>query len=249
VRPRSHSPSAAGPPNLWRMSTPSGGALAPGRFRLLLLALVLFIVGTAALPASGPVRFLEFVLLAGTLVIALLELRVPGQSRLVPIALASSVIFVTAVDHLVRLRHFPLIASILVAVFAAVVVWLAYASVMRPDRSVSDRIIGAICVYLLIGLAWASLFETLDFVIPGSFRFPADTAWATPGTVRYRYLSFVTLATLGYGDVTPQTALAGTLAALEAVTGQLYIGITVARLVALSLGDRAGRGESSKTGV
>jgi voltage-gated potassium channel Kch len=120
---------------------------------------------------------------------------------------------------------------------------------MRPDRSVSDRIVGAICVYLLIGLAWASLFETLDSVVPGSFRFPADTAWATPGTVRYHYFSFVTLATLGYGDVTPQTALAGTLAALEAVSGQLYIGITVARLVALSMADRAGRGESSKTSV
>jgi voltage-gated potassium channel len=249
VRPRSHSPRAAGPPNLWRMSTPSGGALAPGRFRLLLCSLVLFIVGTAALPASGPGRFLEFVLLAGTLVIALLELRVHGESRLVPIALASSVIFVTVVDQSMRLRHLPVIAGILAALFSGVVVWLAYASVMRPDRSVSDRIVGAICVYLLIGLAWASLFETLDFVVPGSLRFPADTAWATPGTVRYRYLSFVTLATLGYGDVTPQTPLAGTLAALEAVSGQLYIGITVARLVALSLADRAGRGESSKTGV
>jgi hypothetical protein len=228
---------------------PLSHVLAPGRFRLLLCSLVLFIVGTAALPATGPARFLELVLLVGALVITLLELRVPGQSRLVPIALASSVIFVTAVDHFVRLRHLPVIVSILVAVFAGVVVWLAYASVMRPDRSVSDRIIGAMCVYLLIGLAWASLFETLDFVVPGSLRFPADTAWATPGTLRYRYFSFVTLATLGYGDVTPQTALAGTLAALEAVTGQLYIGITVARLVALSLGDRAGRGESSKTGV
>jgi voltage-gated potassium channel Kch len=231
------------------MSTPGGGALAPGRFRLLLLALVLFIVATAALPQSGPVRFLEFVLLAGTLVIALVELRVHGESRLVPIVLASSVIFVTVADQAVRLRHLPVIAGILVALFSGVVVWLAYASVMRPHRSVSDRIVGAICVYLLIGLAWASLFETLDFVVAGSFRFPPETAWATPGTVRYRYFSFVTLATLGYGDVTPQTALAGTLAALEAVTGQLYIGITVARLVALSLADRAVKSESSKPGV
>lgn len=226
---------------------PLSHVLAPGRFRLLLCSLVLFIVGTAALPETGPARFLEFFLLAGTLVIALVELRVEGQSRLVPIVLVAGVIFVTAADQAIRLRHLPVIASILVAIFAGAVVGLAYALVMRPDRSVSDRIVGAICVYLLIGLAWASLFETLDFVVPGSFRFPPDTAWATPGTVRYRYLSFVTLATLGYGDVTPKTALAGTLAALEAVTGQLYIGITVARLVALSMADRAVG--SSKTGV
>lgn len=71
----------------------------------------------------------------------------------------------------------------------------------------------------------------------GSFRFPADTAWATPSPQRYSYFSFVTLATLGYGDVTPVTVLAGTLAWLEAITGQLYLAVTVARLVALSLAE------------
>src|SRR5262245_19670228 len=126
------------------MTTPSGGALAPGRFRLLLCSLVLFIVGTAVLPETGPARFLELVLLAGTLVIALVELRVDGESRLVPIVLAAGVIFVTVVDHTIRLRHLPVIASILVAIFAGAVVWLAYASVMRPHRSVNDRIVRAI---------------------------------------------------------------------------------------------------------
>jgi hypothetical protein len=53
--------------------------------------------------------------------------------------------------------------------------------------------------------------------------------------LRYTYVSFITLATVGYGDVTPVTPLAGTLAWLEAVTGQLYLAITIARLVALSL--------------
>ncbi len=55
--------------------------------------------------------------------------------------------------------------------------------------------------------------------------------------MRYSYYSFVTLASLGYGDVTPVTALAGTLAWMEAITGQLYLAITVARLVALSMAD------------
>src|SRR4030095_13551783 len=149
------------------MSTSSRGALAPGRFRLLLLALVLFIVGTAVLAGGRLARLLEFVLLAIAIVVALLELRVRGESRLVSIALAACVIFVAVVDHTARLRQVPTIASALVAVVAGLVVWLAYASVMRPDRSVSDRIVGAICVYLLIGLAWASVFETLDGVLPG----------------------------------------------------------------------------------
>lgn len=214
-------------------------AFAPGRFRLLLVVLVGLIVGTAAVPRAGPVRAIEVILLAIALGVAVVELRAPGQRRLVPIALAACVILVSMMDYAVRLQHLPLIASAAAAVFSGVAIWIAYGSVMRPHRLVSDRIVGAICVFLLIGLGWASVYEMVDRVIPGSFRFPPDTSWATPSALRYRYFSFVTLATLGYGDITPVTALAGTLAAMEAITGQLYIGITVARLVALSLVDRA----------
>jgi hypothetical protein len=228
---------------------PAHAAFAPGRFRLLLLSLLAFIVGTAVSPRGGLGELIEFLLLAIALGVAVVELRAPGQRRHIPIVLAVSVIFVSAVDHTVRFRHLPLVASAVVAVFAGTVVWLVYGSVMRPHRPVGDRIVGAICVYILIGLGCASVYETLDGVIPGSFRFPADTAWSTPGPIRYRYFSFVTLATLGYGDVTPVTMLAGTLASLQAIGGQLYIGITVARLVALSLVDRAGAGTSSRSDV
>jgi hypothetical protein len=220
------------------------GALAPGRFRLLLVALLLFIVGTAVTTGGSQARVVEFVLLALTVVVAIWELHVAGQSWAASIVLASSVILLTLMDLTVRLRHVPLIASVLAALFAGIVVWLTYSSVMRPHRAVGDRIVGAICVFILIGLAWASLFEALDTVRPGSLRFPADTAWTAPSAQRYRYFSFITLATLGYGDVTPVTVLAGTLAGLEAVSGQLYIGITVARLVALSMGEQAGTDKS-----
>ncbi|HEY7541022.1 MAG TPA: potassium channel family protein [Methylomirabilota bacterium] len=219
-------------------------ALAPGRFRLLLASLILFVVGTAASAQAGASPLVETFLLALTIGIALVELRAPGQRRLTPMSVAAGVVLVSSVDYAGHLRHVPLIASAIVVVFAGAVLWLTYGSVMRPHRSIGDRIVGAICVYILIGLGCGSVYETLDGVFPGSLRFPADSAWAAPGPLRYRYFSFVTLATLGYGDVTPVTALAGTIAALESIGGQLYIGITVARLVALSLTDRAGAGPS-----
>jgi len=222
--------------------------LAPGRFRLLLGALLLFLVGTAATTSLRRALLVEFVLLAVTVVVAVLELRSRGQRWLGTIALAVLVICLALVDLTLPLRHVPIMTSAVVGIFAGLVVWLAYTAVMRQQRSVGDRIVGAICVYILIGLAWAKLFETLDGVAPGSFRFPADTAWTAPGPLRYRYFSFVTLATLGYGDVTPVTALAGTLAALDAVSGQLYIAITVARLVALSMGEHVGPGGGPKSG-
>ena len=121
--------------------------------------------------------------------------------------------------------------------FAGLVVWRAYTAVMRRQRSVGDRIAGAVCVYVLIGLAWAKFTRRWMVPPPARSVFPPTRSWATPSSVRYSYFSFVTLATLGYGDVTPVTALAGTLAWMEAITGQLYLAITVARLVALSMAD------------
>jgi hypothetical protein len=210
---------------------------APGRFRLLLLSLLLFFVGMAAVTGSGGERVIGVTLLGLVIVAAVHDLGEVGQRRRVAMALAAGAIVISIVDLNVRMRHMPILASAIVAVFAGFVVWMVYTQVMRPHRRVGDRIVGAICVFILIGLAWAKVYETLDDVVPGSFRFPADTGWATPSSLRYSYFSFVTLATLGYGDVTPVTVLAGTLAWLEAITGQLYLAVTVARLVALSLAE------------
>jgi Ion channel len=212
--------------------------IAPGRFRLLLLSLVLFFGGTAAAAGTRAERLAEVALLALVVVAAVFDLRERGQRGRFAIGVAGVVILLSVVDLNARISHLPLLASATIVLFAGLVLWQVYAAVMRRQRPVGDRIVGAICVYVLIGLAWANMYETLDSVAPGSLRFPADTAWATPSPLRYSYFSFVTLATLGYGDVIPLTTLAGTLAWMEAITGQLYLAITVARLVALSLADR-----------
>jgi voltage-gated potassium channel len=211
-------------------------ALAPGRFRLLLLALLLFFGGTAVAAGTRAERVVDAILLAGVLVAAILDLRERGE-RWYFGGLAAGIVLLFVVDLNVRIQHLPIVEDAMMVLFAGLVVWRAYTAVMRRQRPVGDRIIGAICVYVLIGLAWAKMYEALDGIAPGSFRFPADTAWATPGLLRYSYFSFVTLATLGYGDVSPVTVMAGTLAWLEAITGQLYVAITVARLVALSIAD------------
>jgi voltage-gated potassium channel len=223
--------------------TPGRSALAPGRLRLLLLSLLLLFVGTAASAGTGRARAIEGTLMVLVIVAAICDLRERGRQRVAAAALGAGAILLSGLDMTVRILHLPVVATAIVAVFAGLVVWRAYTGAMRPDRPVGERILGAICVYLLIGLAWAKIYETLDVVTPGSFRFPPDTTWAATGLPRYAYVSFITLATVGYGDVTPATPIAGTLAWLEAVTGQLYLSITVARLVALSLAE--GRGSDT----
>jgi len=93
-----------------------------------------------------------------------------------------------------------------------------------------DAIFGAICGYLLLGIIWGLMYSVVETASPGSFRQPA-TAAPTPDRSVLSYYSFITLATVGYGDVTPVTPLARTLAWMEAVAGQFYLAILVAGLV------------------
>lgn len=212
---------------------PLRSPFAPGRFRMLLAALLVSLVGSAAAAGFPAEHAITGALIVLVILAAVYDLAEPRERRWSG-ALATVAVVLIALAMVVRIRHLPVIRNATVALFEGLVVWRAYASVMRRTRPAPDRIVGAICVYILIGLTWAKGYEILDGFQPGSFRIPADTAWAAPGPDRYLYLSFVTLATVGYGDITPMTPLAGTLAWLEAITGQLYLAITIAQLVSLS---------------
>jgi len=94
----------------------------------------------------------------------------------------------------------------------------------------AQRVQGAVAAYLLLGLAWAAAYAFVAALAPGAF------ATARPESTHsrsYLYFSFVTLTTLGYGDITPVHHAARSLAMLEALTGQLYPAILIARLVTL----------------
>ena len=100
---------------------------------------------------------------------------------------------------------------------------------LRNSRSVARaQLYTAVNVYLLLGLLWATLYLALDAVSPGSIQIgnhPAERQ------TELLYFSLVTLSTIGYGDIFPLSGEARILAALEGVTGVLYIAITVALLV------------------
>lgn len=98
-----------------------------------------------------------------------------------------------------------------------------------------DAIFGAVCGYLLLGIIWSLLYSAVETAAPGSFDMPArgnaDVLAARPDRGVLSYYSFITLATVGYGDVTPTTPLTRTLAWMEAIAGQFYLAILVAGLV------------------
>ncbi len=102
----------------------------------------------------------------------------------------------------------------------------------------TDVIAGAICGYLLIGLMWSNFFSILEILQPGSFSVPADVGAESS---HFTYYSYVTLTTLGFGDITPTTDQARSLSVLEAIAGPIYLAILVARLVGMSISQSIGK--------
>jgi len=129
-------------------------------------------------------------------------------------------------------RAWSLALSIIVlSIFAGLVL----VQVFRDGPITAYRIQGAIIVYLLIGLTWSEAYELLFHFVPGAFTF-AQSQGAGEG--RLVYFSFVTLTTLGYGDITPLHPTARSLVIAEALLGQLYPSILIARLVSMELESR-----------
>ena len=126
-------------------------------------------------------------------------------------------------------------------------------SVMQPGRIGVDKIFGAVCGHLLLGLVWALGYGALEISQPGSFSIGESTTSTLQHRVNelpaphfadldeFIYFSLVTLSTLGYGDMVATTRAARSLAALEAVVGQLYLAVLVARLIGLHIREARGR--------
>ena len=111
-------------------------------------------------------------------------------------------------------------------------------SLIQTDRVSQDAVVGGICVFLLIGLCFALVFILMTDLNPGALELGDEAivrsnADSSAHATLLLYFSFVTLTTLGYGDVSPVGDMARMFAVAEALIGQLYLVVFLARLVAL----------------
>jgi hypothetical protein len=102
--------------------------------------------------------------------------------------------------------------------------------IMRQHRVTADLILGALCSYLLLGILFAIVYRLIDAYFPGSFNLVTGQGESMS---TFTYFSFTTLTTLGYGDITPAASGVRQLVILEALLGQIYLAVLVARLVGL----------------
>jgi hypothetical protein len=223
-------------------------ALYRHRFKLLLVSLlgVILIVPVVLDLVPGRSRdaavlvvlvVSAFALAAGTVVVGgrrwalVLALCLLVPSLLVEVVLAAEWRSDLAVcHHLLRL------------LFLGFVIVEVLRQLFQPEPVTFDTISASLCVYLLLGLVWMHVYVMMDTLVPGSIitvvRLPPGLARASgePAlSLRMLYFSLATLTSVGYGDIVPATTSARMLATTEAIVGQAYLYVMVARLVGMQV--------------
>ncbi len=153
--------------------------------------------------------------------------------------------------EVLKIVTFPMLVSrLIMAVYISMLVYVFTKYVYSAKRVDSRLVCAALCLYLLIGTLWGVIYNILELISPGSFKgalLSTSSAYADP-LQEFQYLSFVTLTTLGYGDILPQTQGAAALCQAEAIIGQFYMTVLVARLVGIQVSQKFVRGRDHEQG-
>jgi Ion channel len=202
----------------------------------LLLLVLLFVV--APLEAAGILAFQAFgfiialVMIGGVLVLS----ASPISFSVLLVAF-----FMNLAAVILRIRGHSNFDVYLVAsawlILAVTLGWVVARAVFAPGSVNYHRIVGAVLLYLLIGVTFVSLFVFVGLLVPKSYAgIAVDDSNALASSLIY--FSFVTLTSTGYGDVLPLHPVARSLCNLESIIGQLYPATLLARLVTLELNSR-----------
>ena len=200
----------------------------------LLIALALFFIWApfveeiegGELIVSG---LFSLVLVAGVLAVA-------DRKRVLVIALVLAIPAIAGrwVNHFRPDLIPPAVFLVAGLILIAFVVGNLLRFVLRAPSVNTEVLCASISAYLMLGLMWTMAYWLVDQLTPGgAFSFNTNTGTRSMNGFTGFYFSFITLSTVGYGDITPVSRIARWLAAMEAMTGLLYVAVLIARLVSL----------------
>jgi voltage-gated potassium channel len=191
-----------------------------------------------------------FVALVASTLVAVSDSR---RMRMVALLLAVPTILLEVLDVAHSGKGIHTANHIFTVLFLGVVIAAILRFIFRSDRVNSDVIFASLCVYVMLGTLWAYLYAFIESVVPGSFCYTATHLIHEPPldigglqSITAFYFSFVTMTTLGYGDMYPVSSIAKMTASLQAIVGQLYLTVLVARLVGLHIAHSAAEREKQR---
>jgi hypothetical protein len=201
-------------------------------FAYLLIALIIFLVLLPILDdfdlAQG--KFGRLIAFSTILVIGVWSLRGSELVFRIGMALAVFGMLFNLLSYKSDATAYEHISVTLISVFLILAMFSTLRQVLFQNTVDRNRLYGAVCAYLLLGVLWALAYASLASTSPTAFKGAVDVegpVW----NVQWIYFSFVTLTTLGYGDITPVSSTARVLAYSEAILGLFYMAVLVAGLV------------------
>jgi hypothetical protein len=208
------------------------------RFLTLLLAVGMLLIVHPLLRSAFSTRILLDVLLTIVFLAAFLTLFSQRRVRSLAVVLVVPTLVGAWIHYVLPgLPRLPLLVSfhLVAALFFGLTVATILRAIHEEERVSLDAIYGAFCGYILVGLAFGHLYCLTEALNPGSFQVDQELSTPVPGDdpqyFIFVYFSLVTLTTVGYGDITPGSGTARSLAVVEAIIGQFYIAVLIGELI------------------
>lgn len=185
---------------------------------------------------SPSVRLLTSLLYSLLMIAGVVSMSRYTSIRLVAAMVACLAICLRWLKHIMPTPLIVKMGTLAILIFMIMMIVVTLTKVFRKGRVTSHRVKGAIAAYLLFGITWALLYGLLDQTLPNAFSLPLSSDIFSPERQEtLSYFSFVTLTTLGYGDIVPTHEISRMFVVIEALIGQLYPATLLARLVSLQL--------------
>lgn len=220
------------------------------RFSISLAALILLLIGSPLVDHLFRVenqflgRLLVYFCYMMVLLSAMVSVCTRPRQLVVGYTFAGLVILSQGISVFDSRIPVVVISGLLGAGFLFYIVVMILRHLFQVTRVTMNTIFASLCAYLLLGLLWAYLYSVVFALHPDAFVFTSaeadpDLRVGAPNSTFGVYYSLVTLTTLGYGDVVPLSSMARMLASVEAVIGQIYLTVLVARLIGLHISHTA----------
>jgi hypothetical protein len=211
-----------------------------GKFGMLLVALIAML-GSAPLVAQKSVGNVALGLFADVVLVLSLHAARPGERPVVLGFLLALTDFglgrLVAIDGTRSLVALQLIVWIVTLVFVSVTILEA---IFDSESVTVETLQAALCIYLLLGLFWVFLYALIELLAPGSFQSQQgfQVTWSVDRSRRAEFLrllvfSYKSLTGAGYSDLSPATGFTSIATCLEAMMGQIYLAVVIARLVGI----------------
>jgi hypothetical protein len=202
------------------------------RFSFLLISIILFLIFRPFVEDLVGIGFLMEIFVSAILLSGIYAVSEDRVSLIFALVTGLPALFTNWTFQFLKIPSFLLIHHICAGLFFAVATIIIVRHLISQKEITIDLIWGAVCGYFLIGFMWGDIFSLLETIQPGSFKLGQQVV---PDIDSLIYFSFVTLATLGYGDIVPLTKQAQSLAIIETVMGQMYLAVNIAALVAIRI--------------